>query len=120
MRQAVLGLILTAVVGAVSWQLGGEPAAVAALAAGVLATGIETLALRLLVPALVPPFERLVKRWAYGLALRLGGVGLVGMAVVRWPAQFPPLPTALGFVAVLIPLLFGEMRLVVTRLRTAR
>jgi len=120
MRQAVLGLILTAVVGAVSWRLGGGPAAVAALAAGVLATGIETLALRLLVPALVPPFERLVKRWAYGLALRLGGVGLVGMAVVRWPAQFPPLPTALGFVAVLIPLLFGEMRLVVTRLRTAR
>ena len=120
MRQAALGVTLTAAASAVSWWLGGVAAAVATLAAGILATGIETVALRLLLPALEPPFERLVKRWAYGLGLRLGGVGLVGVAVVRWPAQFPPLPTALGFVAVLIPLLFGEMRLVVTRLRTAR
>jgi hypothetical protein len=42
----------------------------------------------------------------------------VGVAVVQWPERFPPLPTALGFVAVLIPLLFGEMGMVVTRLRT--
>jgi hypothetical protein len=86
----------------------------------VLATGIELVAVRLLVPALAPPFERLVRRWAYGLGLRLGGVGLVGLAVVQWPARFAPLPTALGFVVVLIPLLFGEMRMVVTRLRTTR
>ena len=108
------------VVGVVSWWLGGAGGAVAAVCAGALATGIETAALRLLRPALVPPFERVVKRWAYGLALRLGGVGLVGVAVVRWPAQFPTLPTAFGFVAVLLPLLFGEMRFVVARLRTTR
>ena len=120
MRPVALGLALTAVVSAVSWWLGGTPAAVAATSAGVLAVGIETVALLLLTPALVPPFERLVKRWAYGLGLRRAGVGLVGVAVVGWPARFPPLPTALGFVAVLIPLLFGEMHLVVTRLRATR
>jgi hypothetical protein len=120
MRPTLLGLTLTAVVGAVSWWLGGTPAAVAGLGAGVLAVGIETAAVRLLGPALVPPFERLAKRWAFGMGLRLGGVGLVGVAVARWPAQFPPLATALAFVAVLIPLLFGEMYLVVTRLRATR
>jgi len=116
----VLGLALTAAVGTASWWLGGTHAAVAGVTAGVLAVAIETVAVRVLGPALVPPFERLAKRWAFGLGLRLGGVGLVGVAVVRWPAQFPPLPTALGFVAVLIPLLFGEMYLVVTRLRATR
>lgn len=45
---------------------------------------------------------------------------MVGVAVLVWPERFPVLPTALAFIAVLIPLLFGEMRLVVTRLRTTR
>jgi hypothetical protein len=119
-RALAVGLGLTAVVGAVCWWLGGTRAAVAGVMAGSLAVGIETAAVRLLTPALVPPFERLAKRWAYGLGLRLAGVGLVGVAVVGWPARFPPLPTALGFVAVLIPLLFGEMHLVVARLRATR
>jgi hypothetical protein len=119
-RQAAAGLVLTAGVGAVCWWLGGRSAALAGGAAGLAATAIEVTALRLLTPALVPPFGRLIRRWAYGLGLRLGGVGLVGLAVLRWPVRFPPLPTALGFVAVLIPLLFGEMRMVVTRLRTTR
>ena len=120
MSQAAVGLVLSALVGVVSWGVGGVAAGAAAAGAGLLATGIETVALRLLEPALVPPFERMARRWAYGLVLRLSGVGLVGVAVLRWPGRFPPLPTALGFVAVLLPLLFGEMRLVLTRLRTKR
>jgi len=117
---AVVGLVLTTASGLVVWRLGGSIAAQGAVAAGVLATVVETVAVSLLRPALVPPFERLLKRWAYGLGLRVGGVAAVGVAVLVWPERFPVLPTALGFVAVLIPLLFGEMRLVVTRLRTTR
>lgn len=120
MKQAVAGLVLAAVVGAVGWWRGGAPAALGGLSAGLLATAIEVTALRLLAPALVPPYERLLKRWAMGLGLRLGGLAAVVAAVLAWPGRFPVLPTALGFMAVLIPLLLGEMWVVATKLRTTR
>lgn len=116
----LLGLTLVVVVGAVAWWLGETPDAASAAVAGLLATGIETVAVRVLTPALEPPFERLLKRWAMGFGLRVCGVGLVGLAVLRWPERFRPVPTALGFAAVLLPLLIGEMRLVVSRLRARR
>jgi hypothetical protein len=34
--------------------------------------------------------------------------------------RFPLVPTAVGFLVVLLPLMVGEMRLVWTRLRTTR
>lgn len=120
MKPGAAGLLLTTAVAAVSWWRGGWPAALAGLGSGLLATGIEVAALRALLPALVPPFERLMKRWAVGLGLRLGGLVLVAGGVLRWPERFPVLPTALGFLAVLIPLLLGEMWLVSTKLRTTR
>jgi hypothetical protein len=120
MRHAAAGLLLTLGVSAVAGLVGGATAALAAAVAGGLATAIEAAAVAVLRPALEPPFPVLLKRWALGLALRLTGVAAVGVAIVRWPDRAPVLPTALGFLAVLIPLLFGEMRLVVTRLRTTR
>ena len=120
MSHAILGFILTVASGAVAWRLGGGIAAQGAVAAGALATVVETAAVSLLRPALVSPFEKLLKRWAYGLGLRVGAVAAVGAAVLFLPERFPVLPTALGFVAVLIPLLFGEMRLVITSLRMKR
>jgi hypothetical protein len=117
---AVVGVVLTAVAGLVAWWLGGGIAAQGAVVAGLVATVVETAAVSLLRPALEPPFLKLLKRWAYGLGLRVGGVALVGVAVLVWPERFPVLPTALAFIGVLIPLLLGEMRLVVTRLRKTR
>jgi hypothetical protein len=46
------------------------------------------------------------------MMLRLGGVVLMGAAVVWDRTLFPPLPTAIGFLGVLIPLLFLEVRFV--------
>lgn len=120
MMHALAGLLLTALAGGVTALVADGPAAGAAVTAGLVATGIETAAVALLRPALTPPFEALIKRWAFGLGLRLAGVVVVGVLVTRMPERYPVLPTALGFLAVLIPLLFGEMRLVVTRLRTTR
>jgi hypothetical protein len=40
------------------------------------------------------------------------GVALVAILVTLDPTHFPPLPTALGFLGVLVPLLFLEVRLV--------
>jgi hypothetical protein len=112
-------LLSAAAAGLAGWWWGGD-GAVAAGAAGLLATAAETTAVMVLRPALQPPFERLLKRWATGLGLRIGAVAVVGIAVLRWPDPFPVLPTAMGFLVVLIPLLLGEMRLVVTRLRKTR
>jgi hypothetical protein len=46
------------------------------------------------------------------MGLRLGGVAVLAAAIVMNRSVFPPLPSALGFVGVLVPLLFLEVRLV--------
>jgi hypothetical protein len=43
------------------------------------------------------------------MALRLGGVVLFAAAVFGWRAVFLPLPTAVGFLGVIVPLLFLEL-----------
>ncbi|MDH3498108.1 MAG: hypothetical protein OER21_15230 [Gemmatimonadota bacterium] len=117
MTHALLGLALTAGLTGFAFAVWGSGHALAAMAAGVLATGLETGALALLTPALVPPYTKLVARWALGLGLRLLGVALVAVAVLRFREQFPPLATAIGFLGVLIPLLFDEVRILLGRMR---
>ncbi|MEE8360543.1 MAG: hypothetical protein V3R71_00235 [Gemmatimonadales bacterium] len=51
-----------------------------------------------------------VRRWLVGMVFRLAGVVLVFVAVALQPELFPPLPTALGYLGVVIPLLFTEIR----------
>jgi hypothetical protein len=119
-RHLVVGLVLTAGLALLAGRIWGWDAGVVTALAGLLATGIESCSVTLLRRALDPPFERLLKRWALGLGLRLGGLALVVGAVVLWPRRFPVLPTAVGFLAVLIPLMLGEMWLVWTKLRTTR
>lgn len=110
MRLALLGIGLTVVTAGAVWLGWGIPAAGAAAAFGVLATGIHLVAVAALKPAMQGPVEQLAKRWALGLLLRLGGAGLLGAALIWKPALFPPLPTAIGYLGVLVPLLFTEMR----------
>jgi hypothetical protein len=63
-------------------------------------------------PAFSGETVRLLKRWGLGMLLRGLGVVLVAVAVTLDQAHFPPLPTAFGFLGVLVPLLFLEVRLV--------
>ena len=56
------------------------------------------------------PYEQLLKAWGVGMGLRLVGMLLFLAAVVIDRALFPPLPTALAFVGVLIPLMFSDLR----------
>jgi O-antigen/teichoic acid export membrane protein len=117
MRHFGAGLLLTGLAALVSgWWWGGTGAAAAA-GAGLLAAAAETGAMAVLRPALQRPFEGVVQRWAAGLVLRLVSAVVIGGLVLRWPGRFPALPTATGFLMVLIPLLFGEMWLVATKLR---
>lgn len=110
MRRVGLGLVLTAVVAAVLALVFGAGAFLPAATFGVLATGIQYLAGHLLRPVLGAPFPVLVRRWAIGMGLRLAGVVLIAVAIAADRRIFEPLPTALGYLGVLIPLLFAETR----------
>ncbi|HET7039399.1 MAG TPA: hypothetical protein VFH97_05895 [Gemmatimonadales bacterium] len=120
MKPAAVGIVLTALIAGCAWALGGPSAARAAGLAGLLATGIHVAAVALLRPALVRPFERLWVRWAMGMGARLAGLAAVAVAILVAADRFPALPTAFGFVGVLLPLLFSEMRLVAGAMRTER
>jgi hypothetical protein len=99
-------MVLVAGISAVLW---GPAGAVAAAAFGALATGIQVAAHRLSAASTNPrsPFPT---GWLWGTALRLGGVVAIAVAVVANRQLFPPLPTALGYLGVLIPLLVLELR----------
>ena len=49
--------------------------------------------------------------WVLGFLFRLGGVLLLGLGAGLRPDRFAPLPAALGFLGVLLPLLATERRI---------
>ncbi len=111
MRQTVgLGLLLGLAVALLCGRLWGEQAAVAAATFSALALAIQVVALRLMQPAREARLERFLARWGAGMGLRLLGVVAIALAAGLDEVHFPPLPTAAGFLGVLIPLLFLEVR----------
>ncbi|HET7040683.1 MAG TPA: hypothetical protein VFI13_01630 [Gemmatimonadales bacterium] len=111
MRGWVLAKGLTIAVTLIAWRLWGNGAALAAAAFALLATTIQYYAARIAskVPA-GAPFAEFAKGWAWGFALRLAGVVVFVTVCTLWPRQFPALAVALGYLGVLIPLLFLETR----------
>jgi hypothetical protein len=108
----VLGLALTAAVTAILVLGWGTEALLPGLVFGLIATAIQTISVALVRPVFSGETVRLLKRWGLGMLLRVLGVALVALAVSLDRALFPPLPTALAFLGVLVPLLFLEVRLV--------
>jgi hypothetical protein len=102
----LLMTVLAAGVAALAWN---AESAMAAGSFGLLATGIQLVAHRLSgrVTSARSPFPA---GWLWGTALRLSGVVAIAVAVVVNRQVFPPLPTALGYLGVLIPLLVLELR----------
>jgi hypothetical protein len=88
----------------------------AAFAAGVfagLALLIQVVSLALM--RRVPPgagFDRFIARWGVGMGLRFLGVVALAVAGGLDRVHFPAVPMALGFLGVLVPLLFYEVRLI--------
>ncbi len=112
MRPAGTGAILTGLVTAAVAAVWGRGAVVGSLVFGAVATLIQLAATRMLRGAWgghVAGFFRAVAR---GMMLRLGGVVLLGVAMAWDRTIFPPVPTAIGYLGVLIPLLFLEVRFV--------
>ena len=96
------GAALVAVAGAV-WGRAGAIGGMVALAA-------QVAAVALLRPAMGAPTPRFLGRWLGGMAVRAVALaGLLAVSVARRDA-LPPLPASLGFLGVLLPLLFVETR----------
>jgi hypothetical protein len=108
--QLAIGSVLVAGVTVILVGWWGRVALIPAVAFGALALAIEVSAVLCLRPALNGPFSQVMKRRGVGMAMRLGGIGLFVAAVVLNRELFPPLPTAFGYLGVLIPLLFLEPR----------
>jgi hypothetical protein len=106
----VLGLALTAAVTAALWLVWGEAAVLPGVAFGLLATAIQMASAALIQPAVQREFKVLIRRWGIGVGLRLGGVVAFVVAVAVRRDLFPPLPTAFGYLGVVVPLLFTEIR----------
>jgi hypothetical protein len=109
-RVVLLGTGLTGVVTAVLVIAWGRAALLPAVVFGGLATGIQWVAWRAVQPVLEGPFARVMSRWAIGMGLRLGGVVAFVVAVIADRELFPPLPTAFGYLGVVVPLLVLETR----------
>ena len=109
---ALLGLVLSAALAALSYKLWGRQAAIAAAAFGLLATLIQLGAIRLVQPVKSAPISRFLARWGAGMGLRLLGVLAIALAAGLDPRQVPPLAAALGYLGVLLPLLLLEVRVI--------
>ncbi len=110
-QAAGLGLALTLVVGLVFRFAAGPEAMVAGVAFGLLATVLQAIAIGLAAPKIQSAdYQGLLMRWGAGAGLRMLGVVAIPIAVVADRALFPPLFAALGYIAVLVPLFFFEIR----------
>ena len=105
------GVLLTLAVSGILVIAFGRPALVPGIVFGGLATLIQVIADRWVARRLDAPVGQFGRGYVAGMGLRLVGIVLMTVAIVAAPALFPPLPTALGFLGVLVPLLFMEMRL---------
>lgn len=101
--------VVAAVVGA-GWIVWGRDALVAVTTGALLALGVHLLAAQRLRRSLGGEVKQLAKAYAFGMALRFLGIGLVVGAVVFRRAWFPAVPTFFGYGVVLVPLLFMEIR----------
>ena len=96
-----------------SYRIWDDAAAMAAAVFGGIAVVIQLGAIGLMRPVQRgAPIQRFLARWGAGMGLRFLGVVGIAVAAGLAPRPFPPLPTALGFLGVLLPLLFLEVRVV--------
>ena len=109
---ALTGMLIGLVIVAGCWAIWGVQAAFAAGIFAALALLIQLAAISLVQPVTQAAPKVFIKRWGMGMGLRLLGVVGIALAAGLDQVHFPPIPTAIGFLGVLLPLLLFEVRLV--------
>jgi hypothetical protein len=105
------GLVGTAIVAGIWWLASGEANARAAVVAGLLATGAQTLA-HVWMAGVAPnaPASAMWRRHLHGTALRVGAAGMVIALTVKDRVLFPPLAIVTSFAALVLLLMSLEIR----------
>lgn len=106
------GLGLTLLVTGLLRAKFGPDAVLPAAIFGFLATVLQVGAVRALRRGYRGSHKEFLQAFAAGMGLRFFGVALVLAAVLLDRGLFPPLPTAIGYLGVVVPLLFLEVRFV--------
>jgi len=87
-------------------MIGGWPAAIG----GGIALAAQTWAVALLGPAMHAPTPQFMAKWLGGMAVRVLALGALLTWAATHPHSLPVLPASLGFLGVLLPLLFLETK----------
>lgn len=90
----------------VSTLSGGKPAAIG----GIVALVAQLWAVALLRPKMRAPNPEFMARWLGGMGIRFLAAGALLVWAVTHRASLPLLPAVLGYLGVLLPLLFLETR----------
>ncbi len=106
MKSLALMLGLGAALVAIAAAVGGEPAAIG----GGVAVIAQLWAVALLRPKMRAPNPQFMARWLGGIGIRFLAAGALLAWSVTHRAFLPPLPAVLGYLGVLLPLLFLETR----------
>jgi hypothetical protein len=91
---------------AIAATLGGRSAGIG----GGVAVIAQVWAVALLRPKMGAPTPEFMGRWLGGMAIRFLGAALVLTVAITDRVSLPPLPAVLGYLGVLLPLLFLETR----------
>jgi hypothetical protein len=97
-----LGIALVAIAAAV----GGKGAGIG----GGVAVVAQVWAVLLLRPVMKAPNPQFMARWLGGMGIRFLALGAVMVWAATHSASVPPLAAGLGYLGVLLPLLFLEIR----------
>lgn len=89
----------------------GRQAGLAALMLGVLATVLQLFAAWRMARTGRPAELDHLNVYVIGVVLRMAGVLILGLVATLSPRLFPPLPSALGYLGTVLPLLYLETRL---------
>lgn len=108
----ITGILLTAAVTAGMRCLWGDSVILPGLSFGLLATLIQLVAVQALRRRMQGTTTEFFRGLSAGMALRMAGVIAFAAAVLVDPIRFAAVPTAFGYLGVLIPLLFLEARFV--------
>jgi len=109
-RMALVGGAAELVVAALATVEAGAAGLAAALVGGGIATAAQVAAVALLRPGMQAGTPEFVRRWATGIAIRGGSAVVLAVVVFATRTVLPPLWMALGFLAVLLTLLYAETR----------
>ncbi len=110
-RRLQWGVVVTIGVAGLALLIWGRAGMIAAATFGGVATGLQLLAARAMARTGIPAELDHLKVYAIGVVLRMSGVAVLGLAVALDRSAFPPLPSSLGYLGTILPLLYLETRL---------